>query len=176
MKKIVYLSLFTVLLLVSGCNTEKKEKNDEGKSSKKEKFIKKAHKSGEVIHLTKKDFLEKVVDFESNPNEWIYKGDLPCIVDFYADWCKPCKIASPILEELAKEYKGKIYVYKVDTQVEKELAAAFGIQSIPAFLWIPMNEKAQMTNGIARTPEDTKRMFDRMIDNILLDKTIKIIE
>jgi thioredoxin len=127
-------------------------------------------KAGNAIHITKQDFLTKVMDYEANPQEWIYKGDKPCLIDFYADWCGPCKIASPILDELAGEYKDEIYVYKVDTEVERELAAVFGIRSIPSFLFIPQEGNPTMSNGIARTPEETKEMFIKMIDDLLLGK------
>lgn len=126
--------------------------------------------TGKPIHLKKKDFLEKVMNYEKNPTEWIYAGDKPCIIDFYADWCGPCKKAAPVLEELAKEYEGQIYVYKINTDQEKELAGAFGIRNIPAFLWVPMEGKPQMSSGIARTTEDTKKMFKDMIDKVLLTK------
>ena len=76
-----------------------------------------------TIHLTKAEFLDKVVNYEANPNEWKYLGDKPAIVDFYASWCGPCKMVAPILDELAQEYDGKIYVYKIDTEKEQELAA-----------------------------------------------------
>jgi thioredoxin len=124
--------------------------------------------SGKPVHLTKQDFLEKVMNYEKNPTEWVYEGDLPAIIDFYADWCGPCRRAAPILEELAKEYEGKIYVYKVDTEKEKELAALFGIQSIPAFLYVPQSGKPVMASGIAQTDEETKAMFKKLIDEILL--------
>ena len=123
------------------------------------------------VHLTKQDFLEKVMNYEKNQTEWVYEGDLPAIVDFYADWCGPCRAAAPVLEELAKEYEGKIYIYKVDTEKEKELAGVFGIQSIPAFLFVPQDGKPTMSNGIAQTPEGTKKMFKQMIDQILLGQT-----
>lgn len=97
-------------------------------------------------HLTKQTFLEKVFDFE-NEKEWKYNGDLPAIIDFYADWCGPCKMVAPILEDLDKEYEGKIHIYKVDTEAEQELAGAFGIQSIPSLLFIPMDDKPQMAAG-----------------------------
>ena len=124
--------------------------------------------AGKTVMLTKQDFLEKVMNYEKNQTEWVYEGDKPALIDFYADWCGPCKIAAPILEELAKEYEGKIHIYKVDTQKEGELASVFGIQSIPAFLFVPKDGKPTMSNGIAQTPEETKAMFRQMIDEILL--------
>jgi len=122
------------------------------------------------IKLNKADFLKKVMDYEKNPEEWIYEGDKPCLIDFWADWCGPCKKAAPVLEELAKKYAGDIYIYKVNTDQERELAGVFGISGIPAFLFVPMKGKPQMTSGIARTPEDTKKMFIGLIDEILLNK------
>jgi len=121
-----------------------------------------------VQYLTKADFLEKVVNYEKNPKQWIYLGDKPCIIDFYADWCRPCRIASPILEDLAKEYKGRIYVYKINTDKESELSAAFGIRSIPAFLFCPKSGIPQMSAGIAQTPEETRSLFKKIIDEFLL--------
>ena len=97
-------------------------------------------------HLNKETFLEKVFNFETN-EEWKYEGKLPCLIDFYADWCGPCKMVAPILEELSKEYDGKINIYKVDTEAEQELAAAFGIRSIPSMLFCPMDGKPQMAVG-----------------------------
>jgi thioredoxin len=128
--------------------------------------------TGEATHgtimLTKADFLTKVMNYEENPQEWKYLGNKPCLIDFYADWCAPCRTTSPILEELAKEYAGKINIYKIDTQKEQELAMVFGIQSIPAFLYCPMEGKPTMSAGIARTAEETKQMFRDQIDNLLL--------
>ncbi len=102
-------------------------------------------------HLTKQTFLEKVFNYEQN-KEWKFNGDLPCIIDFYADWCQPCKIVAPILEELSEEYAGKINVYKIDTESERELAAAFGIQSIPSLLFCPKDDKPQMAQGALPKP------------------------
>ena len=123
-----------------------------------------------TVNLTKADFLAKVMDFEKNPTEWVFKGDKPCVVDFYADWCGPCRITSPILEELAQEYKGKINVYKVNVDNEKELSQIFGITGIPAFLYCPMDGKPSMTSGIARDKDATKEMFRNNIEKILLKK------
>ena len=90
-------------------------------------------------HLTKDTFIEKVFDFEKN-KEWKYNGELPCIIDFYADWCAPCKMVAPILEELSEEFKGQMNVYKVNTEKEQVLASVFGIRSIPSMLFVPKDE------------------------------------
>ena len=96
--------------------------------------------------LNKADFLEKVFNFEQS-REWRFEGDQPCIVDFHADWCQPCKLLSPVLDELAKEYQGKLDVYGVDTAAERELAAVFGIRSIPTMLFVPLRGKPRMMVG-----------------------------
>jgi thioredoxin 1 len=96
--------------------------------------------------LTKESFLQKVFNYEQN-KEWKFEGDLPCIIDFYADWCGPCKMVEPILKELAQEYQDRLNIYRVDTDAQQELAAAFGIQSIPSLLFVPLNDKPQMAAG-----------------------------
>ena len=97
-------------------------------------------------HLTKDKFIEKVFDYENN-KDWKYEGKLPSIIDFYADWCGPCKMIAPVLEELSKEYEGKMHVYKINTEEEQELSAAFGIQSIPTLLFIPVDGEPRMAQG-----------------------------
>jgi thioredoxin len=110
-----------------------------------------------IEHLTAETFKQKVFNYEKN-NEWKFEGDKPAIIDFYADWCSPCKMVAPILEELAKEYEGKLNIYKVDTEAEQELAAVFGIRSIPSLLFIPLNDQPQMAMGAL--PKDTfKKAF-----------------
>lgn len=100
-----------------------------------------------TIHLTKAQFLAKIANFETHPDEWKYLGERPAIIDFYASWCGPCKTIAPILDELAVEYAGKIDIYKVDTEAEQELAKAFGIRSIPSLLFVPMTGRPQMAQG-----------------------------
>ncbi|MDR2083668.1 MAG: thioredoxin [Bacteroidales bacterium] len=122
-------------------------------------------KNMQTIKLTKDDFLKKVTNYEINPNEWKYLGDKPSLIDFYADWCGPCKSIAPVLEELAKEYKDEIYVYKVNTEEEKDLALAFNIRSIPTLIFAPLNDIPQMTQGALPKGE-----LKRLIDEILLKK------
>jgi thioredoxin len=113
-------------------------------------------------HLTKETFFEKVFNYEQN-KEWKFEGELPCIIDFYADWCQPCKIVAPILEELAKEYDGKINIYKINTEQEVELASAFGIRSIPSMLFCPNEGQPQMAVGAL-----PKENLIQAIDDVLL--------
>ena len=116
-----------------------------------------------VQNLTIADFKKQVMDFEANPQEWKYLGDKPAIIDFYATWCGPCKATAPVLEKIAEKYDGRINVFKVDVDKEQELAALFGVRSIPSLLFIPMSEKPQMATG-AMMQND----FERAIANILL--------
>ena len=113
-------------------------------------------------HLTKETFKEKVFDFE-NEKEWKFKGELPCIIDFYADWCGPCKMVAPIMEELSEDYKGKVNIYKVDTEEQQELAAIFGVRSIPSILFCPVGKDPQMLAGAMPKPQ-----FVEAINDILL--------
>lgn len=155
MKKII-LAAAMMSLFVSSCN---------GKQRETEKATNKTENKMKTIHLSKSDFLTKVANYETTPNEWKYLGDKPAIVDFYASWCGPCKTIAPILEELAAEYGDQIYIYKVDTEEEQELAAAFGIRSIPTLLFIPMDGEPQMAQGAM-----PKASFKEAIEKVLLKK------
>lgn len=115
--------------------------------------------NGKVIHIGKTEFVEKIYDYEKNPDKWIYNGKKPAIVDFYADWCGPCRMLSPTLESLAQKYKDKIIIYKVNTDKERELAAAFGITSLPTLLFIPMNKMPQVAQG-ALPKEDLEKAIN----------------
>ncbi|MBW7892554.1 MAG: thioredoxin [Chitinophagaceae bacterium] len=118
-----------------------------------------------TVHLTKDEFLNKVANYETNPQKWEYLGDKPCLIDFYADWCGPCKAIAPVLEELALEYKDEIYIYKIDTEAEQELAGTFGITSIPTLLFCPVGDDPQMARGAL--PKGTLK---QAIEEILIKK------
>jgi thioredoxin len=113
--------------------------------------------------LTKETFLAKVWDYQSSPDEFKYLGDKPCIIDFYADWCRPCRMIAPYMEEFAKTYDGKIYVYKINTDQQKELAAKFQANSIPMVIFFPMTGKPTATKGAL-----PKEQYDKLINELLL--------
>ncbi|MBC8594016.1 thioredoxin [Oscillospiraceae bacterium N12] len=152
------LTIVSLMLALSACASNANENNENINNNKKETNM-------SVIHLTKAEFLKKVYNFEANPNEWKYEGDKPAIIDFYATWCGPCKAISPVLEELAKEYDGKIYIYKIDVDQEKDLASAFGIRSIPTLIFAPMGKDPQVIQGAL--PKD---QLKKAINDVLLSK------
>nr|WP_319998944.1 thioredoxin [uncultured Draconibacterium sp.] len=112
-------------------------------------------------HLTKETFKEKVFNFETN-KEWKYEGEKPCLIDFYADWCGPCKMVAPVLEELQSEYGDSIVIYKVNTEEQQELAGMFGVQSIPSLLFVPQDGQPQMAMGAL-----PKQTFEKAISDVL---------
>lgn len=114
-----------------------------------------------VEHLNKDTFKEKIFNFEAN-KDWKFEGNKPCLIDFYADWCQPCKMVAPILEELSTEYEGKVDIYKVDTEDQQELASVFGVRSIPSLLFVPMDGQPQMAQGVL--PKDS---FQKAIKDVL---------
>ena len=122
-----------------------------------------------AVHLTKADFLTRVANYEVNPNEWKFLGERPALIDFYATWCGPCKMLAPVLDELADEYAGQVDIYKVNVDEEEELAALFGIRSVPSLLFVPMNGTPQMAQGAL-----PKKNLKEAIQNVLL-KTIEVI-
>lgn len=157
MKKLLIL-LFVIALLPACTKQTTKTDNKKDETTETDKIMK-------TIQLNKADFLTKVANYETNPSEWKYLGDKPALIDFYADWCGPCKAIAPVLEELAAEYDGQIYIYKIDTEKEQELAALFGIRSIPSLLFIPMDGKPQMSQGAL-----PKAQLKEAIDKMLLKK------
>lgn len=155
MKRVKSLLFFSMVLLVISCSmSAKPEKGNVDDSS-----------DGTVVVLNKADFLKKVYNYEKNQEEWVYEGDKPCVIDFYADWCGPCKKIAPVLKELAEQYKGQIVIYKVNVDNEKELASTFGIKTIPTLLFVPMKGKPQLAQGAL-----PKEEFVKQIDSYLLNK------
>lgn len=145
--------LFTAFALLAFATGSHAQENDKKTTNMK------------TIAMTKADFLKKVADYEKNSQEWKYLGDKPALIDFYASWCGPCKALAPVLEELAAEYGDQIYIYKINTEEEQELAAAFGIRSIPTLLFIPLEGKPQMAQGAM--PKDSLK---EAIDKVMLGK------
>jgi len=159
MKNVVLFVLMTFLSM----NSQSCSSSEQRKDTSNENEVTTNATEMKTIKLNKADFLAKVVDYEANPGEWKYLGDKPAIIDFYADWCGPCRSVAPVLEELAQEYGDKIYIYKVDTDKEQELAELFGIRSIPSLLFIPMNGNPQMAQGALPKSE-----LKKAIEEILL--------
>ena len=154
MKKVlVMVALVMVSVIVYAFNDRA-----EAKQGKKEV----TGNNGEVVVMNKEMFLKDVFDYEKS-KEWKYKGDKPAIIDLYADWCGPCRMTAPIMKSLAKEYDGKIVIYKVNVDKEKELAALFNATSIPLFVFIPMNGEPQLFRGAA-----DKATYQKAIDEFLL--------
>ena len=158
MRSLRNLWMVVVVLFLASCSmSANSDKNESGKVSEQKK--------GEVIVLNKADFLSKVFNYEKNPTQWMYEGDKPCIIDFYADWCGPCKRVAPVLVELAEQYKDDLIIYKINVDNEKELAMAFGIPSIPTLLFIPTTGTPQVSQGAL-----SKEQFVEQIENFLLKK------
>lgn len=122
-----------------------------------------ADDKGKVIQMNNQMFVDKVFDYATGSTDWKYKGDKPAIIDFYATWCGPCRVVAPIMKSLAEEYKDQIVVYKVDTDKEKELSAAMGIQSLPTVIFIPKTGQPQIIVGSA-----DKKTFQRAVEEVLL--------
>jgi thioredoxin len=162
--KFMNVFILIIIMMTTGC----KNAGNKDKSIKKlQAEVVTTKRNIEMEHLTKTTFLEKVFNYEKN-KEWKYEGDLPCLIDFYADWCGPCKIVAPVLEELAKEYEAKIHIYKVDTEDQQELAAAFGIRSIPSLLFCPKEGQPQMAMGAL-----PKATMKKAIEDILLANEVE---
>ena len=162
MKKILMGVLSALILAACGGASEARSAQNENQQNEQQSKTTTVMKP---IHLTKAEFLKKVVDYEGNPTEWKYLGEKPAIIDFYASWCGPCKRVAPILDELAAEYGDKIDIYKIDTEQEQELAASFCIRSIPTLLFVPMEGKPQMVQGAIG-----KADFEKIIQEVLLAK------
>jgi thioredoxin len=157
MKKISIAAATIFMMVFISCNSIGGNKTESASSEIKE---------GIVNQMSTETFKKLVYNYQKNPNNWVYEGNQPCIVDFYADWCRPCKMAAPIMEDLAKEYKGKVVFYRVNTDQERELSQTFNISSIPAILYVPKNGKPQMSVGLAG-----KEDYIQQIKSLLLQTT-----
>lgn len=157
MNKTLFLTLLLTIIMTTSCGNA--STNSETTNTEV---------SNKIVpeHLTLETFKEKIWDFEANPDEWLYKGSEPCIIDFYADWCGPCKLIAPIMEELAADYEGRIKIYKIDTDDERELASAFGIRSIPSVLFSPVKGKPMMKSGAL-----SKKAYIKIIEEQLIVTT-----
>jgi thioredoxin len=153
MKKILVPVLVLFLLVFISCTSA----GDNGANTAREV------KPGVVNQMTTDMFKSLVYNYQKSPGNWVYEGKMPCVIDFYADWCRPCKMVAPIMDDLANQYKGKVLFYRVNTDQERELSQTFNIQSIPAILYVPMNEKPQMSVGLASKDEYIKQIQSLLI-------------
>lgn len=151
MNRLLITAIF-LAALSSGCNS--------GKKSSHESSIA-AQKDGVPVYLTEESFKEKVFNFDKN-KEWKYEGTKPAVIDFYADWCAPCRQLSPILEDVVKGYNGRVILYKVDTEKEKDLTGKLGVEALPTLLYIPVNGKPQARMGLV-SREDLKQAIDQIL-------------
>ena len=161
MKKISVITFATAIMILSACNSIGGNKNEGPATETVE---------GTVTRMNTEMFKKLVWDFQKNPAEFIFTGDQPIVIDFYADWCRPCKMVAPIMEELAKEYQGKVRIYKVNTDEEGELSRLFNIRSIPAILYVPKNGKPQMSVGLSGKETYVKTIQDLLLANDTIKK------
>jgi len=157
MKKISIFAATIFIMVFSSCNSIGGNNSGNATSEIKE---------GVVNQMSTETFKKLVYNYQKNPNNWVYEGNQPCIIDFYADWCRPCKMVAPIMEDLAKEYQGKVVFYRINTDQERELSQTFNISSIPAILYVPKSGKPQMSVGLA-----SKEDYIKQIQSLLLQTT-----
>jgi thioredoxin len=162
MKKLLIVFGLGIALVVGSCSNQSSESS--GESAVAETADQAVGDPNDIKpeYLTAATFREKVWDYEKNPDAWVYNGDLPCIVDFYADWCKPCKRVAPIMDDLADYYDGRVMIYKVDTDKEKELASVFQVRSIPSILFAPSKGNPAIQPG-ALSKDDYIRIIDEFV-------------
>ena len=174
MKRLFLMMFAIVVVAITGCSQNKQNNKTSSVNAKEVQENSKVGNDasasddvnptdGKVNYLTTADFKKKIMDYEKHTQEWVFEGDRPVVIDFYATWCGPCKRTSPVVEELAKEYQGKIVFYKVDVDKEQELAAVFGIQSVPTFLFIPVKG-----NPTAQMGAMQKADFEEIIKSVIL--------
>ena len=156
--------LATILLLTISCGNSKSSPEASAATNPVKPGT--SSDNDKPIQMTKALFIANVSDYEKNPDNWSYKGSRPCVIDFYADWCRPCKMVAPLMDGFASTYKGEVDIYKVNVDKERELAELFGIKSIPTVIFCPMEGKPQMAQG-ALSKDD----YDKIITGFLLKQT-----
>lgn len=163
----IIMALIVAIVVLGSCSNNKKNNTENKATTSTSNTKKKAADYGELatVYLSTEDFKQKVMNYEKHPQEWVFEGSRPAVIDFYATWCGPCKMTAPIIERLARQYKGKIDFYKVDIDQERELAQLFGIQSIPTFLFIPLLGQPTIQMGAMQMAD-----FEEIIKTELLNK------
>ncbi len=159
---ILLAALFGGAMALAGCGNQAAVEAENGSIPAEAGSAEMSSSDIKPVYLTAQTFKEKIWDYEKNPQEWVYNGELPCVIDFYADWCKPCKMVAPIMDDLADHYDGQVLIYKVNTDEQRELASVFQIRSIPSILFAPMDGKPAMQAG-AMSKEDYIRIIDDFI-------------
>lgn len=159
MKRLLLIVFTIAAIAMTGCSQNKQNNKDNTVATKTQNAT---TGEGKVNYLTTADFKKKIMDYDKHPQEWVFEGSRPAIIDFYATWCRPCKMTAPVVEELAKDYQGKIDFYKVDVDKEQELAATFGIESIPTILFIPAKGKPTAQMGAMQ-----KADFEEIIKSVI---------
>lgn len=175
MQKVIKIFVVILIIVTASCNQNKETSGTKATALATDNISSVNNpqlEGGDIkpVYLNAADFKTKVWDYEANPEEWIYEGELPCVIDFYADWCKPCKMVAPIMDELADHYKGRVLIYKINTDKEKELASVFQVNSIPTVLFSPKTGKPAMQPG-ALTKEDYIRIIDEFVLKIKGEKS-----
>ena len=155
----ILLSFTALFILTTACS------NTTGKQTEDKPTETVTKGSGSIEYLSYDTFITKVWNFETNPQNFVYVGEVPAIIDFYADWCAPCRKIAPIMEKLAKEYDGKLKIYKIDVDKEQKLAGVFQVRSIPSILFVPKTGQPMMQAGAL-----TEEMYRQIIEEQLVNK------
>lgn len=163
----IIMALIVAIVVLGSCSNNKKSKSEDKTTTStiKTKNTIKSDNELATKYLSTEDFKKKIMNYDEHPQEWVFEGNRPAIIDFYATWCGPCKMTAPIIERLARKYKGQIDFYKVDIDQERELAQIFGIRSIPTFLFIPMKGQPTAQMGAMQLAD-----FEEIIESELLGK------
>lgn len=158
----IFVLALSLNLGLTACDSNAVEKSTTPENEEKSIVAEENNTEASVVYLNEESFRNLVWNYNKNPEDWVYEGELPAVIDFYADWCGPCKRVAPIMDKLAKEYAGKVIIYKVDTDANRELSSVFGIRSIPSVLFIPKNGKPAMQPD-AMQEEQYKQIIEEFV-------------